>query len=88
MKETYQWGKTDNIGIQNVTIDLRQRLGKVLKLCLKFPGAWLAISEVYFKSGKSNSLYIQILYNLRINLRLFFETVAEEQRFDFRTVCL
>ncbi|KAG7159653.1 putative discoidin domain receptor-like [Homarus americanus] len=51
LKSTSKWpGSSLTSGIHNLTLDLRHRTGKVLKILLGFPGPWLALSEVYFDS--------------------------------------
>ncbi|XP_071513035.1 discoidin domain-containing receptor 2-like isoform X2 [Panulirus ornatus] len=50
LKSTSSWPATSSSGSQNVTLKLRHRTGRVLKVLLYFPGPWLALSEVYFES--------------------------------------
>lgn len=44
----------------NITINLKSRVGRYIKICLYFPGRWLLISEVSFESGKYNTIIITI----------------------------
>lgn len=47
---TSSWPDVQTSGLHNLTLDLRHRPGRVLKLLLYFPGPWLALSEVSFDS--------------------------------------
>ncbi|KAG0718891.1 hypothetical protein GWK47_051602 [Chionoecetes opilio] len=44
------WPGAVTSGVHNVTLDLRHRPGRVLRVLLYFSGPWLALSEVYFES--------------------------------------
>ncbi|XP_064094014.1 discoidin domain-containing receptor 2-like [Macrobrachium nipponense] len=50
LSSTSTWPENLPVGGHNITLDLRHRTGKVLKVFLHFTGPWLAISEVYFES--------------------------------------
>ncbi|XP_050740055.1 uncharacterized protein LOC127010221 [Eriocheir sinensis] len=47
---TSPWSDALSPGVHNLTLDLRHRPGRVLRLLLYFPGPWLAVSELYFDS--------------------------------------
>lgn len=36
----------------NITINLKNRVGRYIKICLYFSARWILISEVSFESGK------------------------------------
>lgn len=52
LKSPSNWPPTLPAGSHNLTLDLRHRTGRVLKALFFFSGPWLAVSEVYFDSGK------------------------------------